>query len=166
MMMLVMPWAATLEIENLRIAVIDNDRSPSSERLVHRIEASRYFQLTALPPSYAQGLQAIETDQADMLLEIPRGFEKAQANGQSPAALIAVNTVNGTKGGLFTPISSMPEWAQGITYLNPLRYFMETMRMVYLKGSGICDIGFQLSVLSSFAFLLYAWAIRSYRKQQ
>lgn len=166
MMMLVMPWAATLEIENLRIAVIDNDRSPSSERLVHRIEASRYFQLTTLPPSYAQGLQAIETDQADMLLEIPRGFEKAQANGQSPAALIAVNTVNGTKGGLFTPISSMPEWAQGITYLNPLRYFMETMRMVYLKGSGICDIGFQLSVLSSFAFLLYAWAIRSYRKQQ
>lgn len=101
-----------------------------------------------------------------MLLEIPRGFEKAQANEQSPAALIAVNTVNGTKGGLFTPISSMPEWAQGITYLNPLRYFMETMRMVYLKGSGICDIGFQLSVLSSFAFLLYAWAIRSYRKQQ
>lgn len=166
MMMLVMPWAATLEIENLRIAVIDNDRSPSSERLVHRIEASRYFQLTTLPPSYAQGLQAIETDQADMLLEIPRGFEKAQANGQSPAALIAVNTVNGTKGGLFTPISSMPEWAQGITYLNPLRYFMETMRMVYLKGSSICDIGFQLSVLSSFAFLLYAWAIRSYRKQQ
>lgn len=166
MMMLVMPWAATLEIENLRIAVIDNDRSPSSERLVHRIEASRYFQLTALPPSYAQGLQAIEKDQADMLLEIPRGFEKAQANGQSPAALIAVNTVNGTKGGLFIPISSMPEWAQGITYLNPLRYFMETMRMVYLKGSGICDIGFQLSVLSSFAFLLYAWAIRSYRKQQ
>ena len=166
MMMLVMPWAATLEIENLRIAVIDNDRSPSSERLGHRIEASRYFQLTALPPSYAQGLQAIETDQADMLLEIPRGFEKAQANGQSPAALIAVNTVNGTKGGLFTPISSMPEWAQGITYLNPLRYFMETMRMVYLKGSSICDIGFQLSVLSSFALLLYAWAIRSYRKQQ
>lgn len=98
--MLVMPWAATLEIENLRIAVIDNDRSPSSERLVHRIEASRYFQLTALPPSYAQGLQAIEKDQADMLLEIPRGFEKAQANGQSPMALIAVNTVNGTKGGL------------------------------------------------------------------
>lgn len=43
MMMLVMPWAATLEIENLRIAVIDNDRSPSSERLVHRIELRVIF---------------------------------------------------------------------------------------------------------------------------
>ena len=31
--------------------------------------------------------------------------------------------------GLFTPISSMPEWAQLITRLNPLRYFMEVMRM-------------------------------------
>ena len=32
--------------------------------------------------------------------------------------------------GLFTPISSMPDWAQYITYINPLRYFMEMMRMV------------------------------------
>ena len=28
MMMLVMPWAATLEIGDLRIAIIDNDHSP------------------------------------------------------------------------------------------------------------------------------------------
>lgn len=42
-MMLVLPWAATLEIEDLRIAIIDNDHSPASQRLVHRIEASRYL---------------------------------------------------------------------------------------------------------------------------
>ena len=35
--------------------------------------------------------------------------------------------------GLFTPVSSMPEWAQVITYFNPLKYFMEGMRMVYLN---------------------------------
>lgn len=68
--------------------------------------------------------------------------------------------------GLFTPIGSMPEWAQCVTYLNPLRYFMEIMRMVYLKGSGIADILFQLGVLSVFAAVLYGWAIKSYRKQQ
>ena len=156
MMMLVMPWAATLEIENLRIAVIDNDRSPSSERLVHRIEASRYFQLTALPPSYAQGLQAIETDQADMLLEIPCGFEKAQANGQSPAALIAVNTVNGTKGGLFTPhqqhagMGTRHHLPQSVTLLygnhahglpegkRHLRYRLPTFRTFVLCLSALC----------------------------
>ena len=56
--------------------------------------------------------------------------------------------------------------AQYITYINPLRYFMEMMRMVYLKGSGIGDIVQQLCVLSCFATILYSWAIHSYRKQQ
>ena len=100
MMMLVMPWAATLEIEDLRIAVIDNDHSPSSQRLVHRIEASPYFQLTALPSTFQEGMHTIEQDQADILLEIPQDFEKEQINGRPASALIAVNAVNGTKGGL------------------------------------------------------------------
>lgn len=68
MMMLVMPWAATLEIEDLRIAIIDNDHSPSSQRLVHQIEASRYFQLTETPATYKEGMVAIEKDEADIIL--------------------------------------------------------------------------------------------------
>ena len=67
--------------------------------------------------------------------------------------------------GLFTPIGSMPEWAQALTYLNPLRYFMEIMRMVYLKGSSFADIISQLLTLSGFATTLYCWAIYSYKKQ-
>ena len=34
--------------------------------------------------------------------------------------------------GLFTPIGSMPPWAQAITYAIPPRYFIEIMRAVYL----------------------------------
>lgn len=68
--------------------------------------------------------------------------------------------------GLFTPISSMPQWAQCITYANPLRYFMEIMRMVYLKGSSLTDILPQLGTLAIFATVLYLWAIVSYKKQQ
>ena len=37
MIMLVMPWAATLEIEDLRIAIIDNDHTPSSLRRHYKI---------------------------------------------------------------------------------------------------------------------------------
>ena len=74
MMMLVMPWAATLEIEDLRIAIIDNDHSPSSQRLVHQIEASRYFQLTETPATYKEGMVAIEKDEADIILEITPGI--------------------------------------------------------------------------------------------
>lgn len=66
--------------------------------------------------------------------------------------------------GLFTPISSMPEWAQIITRLNPLRYFMEVMRMVYLKGSGFFDLLPQFGVLLFFAVVFNSWAVISYRK--
>ena len=325
MIMLIMPWAATLEIEDLRVAIVDADHSPSSRRIIHKIEASRYFYLTALPSSYNEGLELIEKGKTDVLLEIPGDFEKSIVNGETVSALISVNSVDGMKGalgsaylsqvlnpvsrdsnsllflfnpnlnykmfmipalmvmllvlmcgflpalnvvgekevgtieqinvspvsrftfilsklipywimgimvlsiamlvawllygiyprgslftiylgtivfifvvsgfglvvsnysstmqqamfvmwffimvfilmsGLFTPISSMPDWAQYITYANPLRYFMEIMRMIYLKGSSIIDILPQLGILVIFALVLYTWAIKSYQKQK
>ena len=342
MIMLLMPWAANLEIKNIRMNIIDNDHSVISRRLVDKITASTYFQTTALPDSYEKGMEAIEAGTADLLLEIPRGFEKDWVNGGAANVLLAVNAVNGTKGGLgssylsaivndygeelrtesgttsfsadgnlpridiltqnlfnarldyklfmvpalmvmlltmlcgflpalnivgekeagtieqinvtpvgkftfilaklipywligfvvltlcfvlawafygifpvghfgviycfsiifvlavsglglvisnhsatmqqamfvmwfcmlililmsglFTPIRSMPEWAQWITMLNPLKYFMQVMRMVYLKGSGFIDLLPQLGALLAFALLFNVWAVKSSRK--
>jgi ABC-2 type transport system permease protein len=67
--------------------------------------------------------------------------------------------------GLLTPIASMPRWAQWITYGNPLRYYAEIMRFVYLKGSTISDILPQLYALSAFAIGTNIWAVISYKKQ-
>jgi ABC-2 type transport system permease protein len=67
--------------------------------------------------------------------------------------------------GLLTPISSMPRWAQWITYGNPLRYYAEIMRFVYLKGCTISDIVPQLSALLAFAFGANLWAVISYKKR-
>lgn len=67
--------------------------------------------------------------------------------------------------GLFTPIESMPEWAQWITVFNPLRYFIEVMRMVVLKGSGFGDIHHQFLVIFIFALAVNTWAILNYRKR-
>jgi len=66
--------------------------------------------------------------------------------------------------GLFTPITSMPEWAQKITYINPLRYFIEVMRMIYLKGSGLIEILPNLIKITGFAVVLNLLAIVTYRK--
>lgn len=68
-------------------------------------------------------------------------------------------------GGLFTPIGSMPEWAQIITYEVPPRYFIEIMRAVYLKGATIADLWLQYAVLAGFAILISAIVGLSYRKQ-
>lgn len=66
--------------------------------------------------------------------------------------------------GLFTPVSSMPQWAQVITRLNPLRYFIEVMRMVYLKGSNFAELLPHFRALVVFAIVLNLWATFSYKK--
>lgn len=68
-------------------------------------------------------------------------------------------------GGLYTSIDSMPEWAQWITRANPVAYFIEVMRMVVLKGSGLADIGRHLLVVGGFAVVLNGWAIYNYKKR-
>lgn len=49
MIMILMPWAANLEIKNINLNIVDNDHSVLSRRLVDKIGASTYFCLTALP---------------------------------------------------------------------------------------------------------------------
>lgn len=66
--------------------------------------------------------------------------------------------------GLFTPISAMPDWAQKITLFNPLRYFIESIRMLYLKQSNFLDIWPNLFRIILFAIVLNSWAIISYKK--
>lgn len=68
-------------------------------------------------------------------------------------------------GGLYTSIDSMPEWAQWITRFNPVTYFIEVMRMVVLKGSGLSDIKYHLLAMGGFAVGFNAWAVISYRKR-
>ncbi len=68
-------------------------------------------------------------------------------------------------GGLYTSIDSMPEWAKWITRFNPVAYFIEVMRMVVLKGSGLSDIKQHLLIISGFALFFNGWAVFSYRKR-
>ncbi|MCL2167648.1 MAG: ABC transporter permease [Lentimicrobiaceae bacterium] len=67
--------------------------------------------------------------------------------------------------GLLTPIASMPRWAQWLTMVNPLRYYAEIMRFVYLKGCTIPDILPQLTTLLGFAVGANLWAVISYKKR-
>lgn len=66
--------------------------------------------------------------------------------------------------GLFTPIESMPLWAQKITLGNPIRYFVEVIRMVMLKGSQFSDISTQFFVICFYAVVMNSLAVWSYKK--
>jgi ABC-2 type transport system permease protein len=326
--LLLLPFAADFEMRNINLGVIDRDHSTLSVRLVEKALSSGYFRLTSVADRYSEGLASIESNEADILLEIPSGFERSLQRGEQAQIMIAANAINGTKGGLgtsylsaiirdfnsagndtgavtatylfnphlnyksfmvpgimvflltliggflsalnivsekekgtieqinvtpvpkalfllsklipfwiigfilltmgvliawilygltpvgslgliylfaavyliaftglglaissiasnlqqamftafffliifalmsglFTPVGSMPEWAQRITLLNPMRYMVEVMRMVYLKGSTLSDLWQHFAVISIFAAAFNALAIAGYRK--
>jgi ABC-2 type transport system permease protein len=340
MVLLVFPWAANFEIKNINLSVIDNDHSSYSTRLTQKVVSSGYFKLTDVTDDYTKALKSVELDKADIILEIPAGFERDLVREQAAKVMVTSNAVNGTKGGLgsfylsgiisgfsaeirsswvpatgtpqfpviemasryrfnpnlnyqvfmvpalmvmlltmlcgflpalnivgekeagtmeqmnvtpitrftfifskllpywiigfivvtigfglawlvyglvpagslgtiylfaaiyilavsglglvisnysetmqqamfvmyffmmvlimlsglFTPVKSMPGWAQDITIFNPLKYFMQVMRMVYLKGSGITELTTQMLALLGFALFFNTWAVLNYRK--
>jgi ABC-2 type transport system permease protein len=326
--LLLLPFAADFEMRNINLGVIDRDHSTLSVRLVEKALSSGYFRLTSVADRYSEGLAAIESNEADILLEIPAGFERSLQRGEQAQIMIAANAINGTKGGLgtsylgaiirdfnsggndtgavtatylfnphlnyksfmvpgimvflltliggflsalnivsekekgtieqinvtpvpkalfllsklipfwiigfilltmgvliawilygltpvgslgliylfsavyliaftglglaissiasnlqqamftafffliifalmgglFTPVGSMPEWAQRITLLNPMCYMVEVMRMIYLKGSALSDLWQHFAVICLFAAAFNAIAITGYRK--
>nr|WP_129733092.1 ABC transporter permease [Parabacteroides goldsteinii] len=335
MQLIILPFAANFEMRNINLGVIDNDHTVLSTQLTEKILSSGYFRLTNVSFSYDQAIGSIESNEADVLLEIPVNFEKDLGREGQAEVLVAANAVNGTKGGmgssylsqiiqdfnrekgftsgsalsggirstnlfnphlnyknymvpgimvflltiiggflsalnivsekekgtieqinvtpvpktlfllsklipfwiigfilltigalvawiiyglvpignmgviylfaavyliaftgfglaississtqqqamftafffliifallsgLFTPISSMPQWAQNITLFNPVRYFVETMRMVYLKGSTFSDLSGHFIIVCLFAVLFNVLAVVSYRKK-
>ena len=66
--------------------------------------------------------------------------------------------------GLFTPIESMPHWAQILTQMNPIRHFVDIIRRIMLKGSEIQDIFAPLVILAAQASLMLTLAVIRYRK--
>lgn len=66
--------------------------------------------------------------------------------------------------GLYTPFDSMPGWAQVVSRLFPISYFIDVMRMVVIKGSGIHDIRIHILCVFLIGVVLNTWAILNYRK--
>ena len=66
--------------------------------------------------------------------------------------------------GLFTPVRSMPHWAYLTTYINPMHYFIDAIRTVFVRGGDFMSISHQVVALSIIAFVMNIWAIASYRK--
>lgn len=69
-----------------------------------------------------------------------------------------------TFSGFGTPISSMPEFLQWLTYLNPLRYFLEVLRAVYLKGVGLDVLWPQMAAMGLLAAIMLAVSVARFRK--
>ena len=66
--------------------------------------------------------------------------------------------------GLFTPTRSMPQWAYLTTYINPMHYFIDAIRTVFIRGGGLPETAHQVFALAVIGTLMGCWAVQSYKK--
>lgn len=66
--------------------------------------------------------------------------------------------------GMWTPIDSMPGWAQVIADINPLRYYIQMMRLFFAYGSELRHVLPQIGMLCVFIVVFNGWAIWNFRK--
>lgn len=67
--------------------------------------------------------------------------------------------------GLFTPVESMPDWAQWLNKVNPVAYFVAFMRLVLLKGADFQDIKTNFYTVLGYAAVVNGLAVWTYRKR-
>ena len=98
--LVVLPFAANFEMRNINLSIVDNDHTVLSRRLTDKVLSSGYFRLADVSPRYDEALVSIESNAADIILEIPSRFEERLEREGTAELLIAANAVNGTKGGI------------------------------------------------------------------
>jgi len=67
--------------------------------------------------------------------------------------------------GFFTPISNMPGWLQPVTFVNPMRYFMEIVRGIMMKGAGMADLLPEIIALVVYGTVIFSLSAARFRKR-
>ncbi|HSD13966.1 MAG TPA: ABC transporter permease [Flavobacterium sp.] len=98
--LIILPLAANFEVKNINVAYVDHDHSTYSQKLINKIASSGYFQIVSSPLSYKEGLQMIEKGEADLILEIPAGFERNLVREGKQEVNVTADAINGTKSSL------------------------------------------------------------------
>jgi len=106
--LIILPIAANFEVKNVNVAVVDYDRSSYSQKLINKIASSGYFRMVGNTISYNDALKLIEKNDADIMLEIPQGFERNLVREGRQQLNMSVDAINGTKssigGGYLTAV--------------------------------------------------------------
>jgi ABC-2 type transport system permease protein len=122
--LLILPNAADYEIKNINLHVTDHDRSALSRRLVENIRSTGYFRIVGFGSDRKEALTDIEKDKADLILEVPAGFERKLIRENNSELMLSVNAINGVKANL------------GGAYINTLiRRFNADIRTEWIGGS-------------------------------
>ena len=100
MLMLLMPLIMTMDVKNVNVALVDEDRSTTSRRVASHVEASSYLTLVQNTSECALAMAALEEGDVDVIVQIPNHFERDMFAAAPERISLTANAVNATKGGI------------------------------------------------------------------
>ncbi len=110
MMIFLYGYAINMDIENVKIAVVDLDHTVESRQLTARFYASPYFSPGESPVDMNDPEQLLRSGQASAILAIPPGFASALTRGEDFELGM---TVDGTDASL---ASAVQAYSNGVMY--------------------------------------------------
>lgn len=98
--LIVLVYAATLEMKHIDMIVVDNDLSTVSRKLVSKFEGSPFFYVNSATFNIKEAEHQMTADKADIILNIPAGFEKDLIKENKSTLQLQINAINATSAGL------------------------------------------------------------------
>lgn len=104
--LIVLVYAATFEMKNIDMVIVDQDLSTTSRKLTSKFDGSPFFTLKGYTFSSQEANDLLTSDEADLIIQINEGFEKDLMRGQPAQVQLLVNAINATSAGLINAYSS------------------------------------------------------------
>lgn len=86
--LVVMSFALTTDVMNIRTALLDMDKTPTSRELIHEFTGGGYFQITRTIESQAEIRPLLDEARVRAVIHIPPGFEKTVKTGSTAAVQV------------------------------------------------------------------------------
>lgn len=104
--MILLTYAASLEMKGIKMVVVDQDLSQASRLLVSAFNASPFFDIAHSTTSYPEAESMLAGDRADVILHIELQFEKQLYVEQQTDLQLVINAINATEAGLINAYST------------------------------------------------------------
>lgn len=98
--LVILVHAATMEMQNIDIFIVDKDLSSTSRLINDKFKASKFFRVSGYSNNLQDGEQALLSDKADIILHIPADFERDLIHKNKSDIQLLINAINGTVAGI------------------------------------------------------------------
>ncbi len=92
--LLILVNAATMDMKNIKISIVDHDNSIQSQRIIQDLNASDFFEVGDLQPTKENALDLMHRNKTNAVLYIPYGFAKKMHQYDSSPIQIITDAID------------------------------------------------------------------------